>query len=140
MDSLIPPTLEAIRHIRWQLMTGQSVRLAVSSYLQEANHELARQLRYLLARQAQMTLSPSDKVFAKPVHRSLWELIERGLQGQPIADSLACLEEEVESMALRDLEGHVATLPLKALIPLLGLQFPAFIILLLGPIFRDLPL
>ena len=45
---------------------------------------------------------------------------------------------EVEAAAELELQAHVAQLPLKVLLPLLFFQFPAYLLLLLGPVLREL--
>ena len=70
--------------------------------------------------------------------RALWDLVDRGLAGEPISSALLALHDEVARAARAELELHVATLPFKMLIPLLLFQFPAHLLLLLGPMLRDL--
>ena len=53
-------------------------------------------------------------------------------------DALRALETEVESKAEAELDAHVAALPFKVLLPLLLFQFPAYLLLLLGPLLREL--
>lgn len=78
------------------------------------------------------------KPFASHWQEAFWELLERGCGGQPISEALLQLQEEVEKAVDHELELHIAGLPFKALVPLLLFQFPAFLLLLLGPIVREL--
>lgn len=140
MDSLTPPLLTALREMRWHLLAGRSVKDAMDAYLQVTNDEFSRKMRELWTLRHQGTLNCGEINLPTHYHRAFWDLLERGLLGQPIVDPMNNLEEEVERVSLRDLEMHVATLPFKALLPLLFLQFPAFIILLIGPLMRELTL
>lgn len=58
--------------------------------------------------------------------------------GQPVLDHLAALEDEITKAADAELDIHISTLPFKMLIPLLLFQFPAYLVLLLGPALREL--
>jgi hypothetical protein len=137
MDSLTPPLLTAIREIRWHLQAGRSIKESVQAYLRSQHDEFSVKLNELWSRKVQGQ-EPPDIAFANHRAQALWELIDRAYRGQPILEPLTILEDDVEATALSDLELHVATLPFKAMIPLLLLQFPAFAVLLIGPLLRDL--
>ncbi len=137
MDHLTPPLLTAIREIRWQLMNGRSLKESLLNYLHTHHDELAVKLNELWSLKMQGQIINSAQ-FSSHYAQALWDLIERGHQGQPILEPLNCLEEDVDSAARADLDMHVATLPFKALVPLLLFQFPAFVLLLIGPLLREL--
>jgi len=70
-------------------------------------------------------------------HREqLFLLLEAGKRGSSVLTEWRVLRREVEAQLEMDLKGHVESLPLKMLMPLLLLLFPAFLILLFGPIVR----
>jgi hypothetical protein len=112
------------------MSSGLSARESVKRYI--ATHPTPFSLRLLQSLNNQPCAWHSD------YQRAFWELISRGLEGQPIVEPLTALEAEIETAANHELDQHLATLPFKALIPLLGLQFPAFALLLLGPLMREL--
>lgn len=69
-----------------------------------------------------------------PYRRALFNIILDGFNGQPVFERIAELKIDLEDQAELDIESHIDRLPLLMLAPLLLLQFPAFLILLLGPI------
>lgn len=69
-----------------------------------------------------------------PYRRALYLIILDGFNGQPVFERLTELKGDLEEQAEHDIESHIDRLPLLMLAPLLLLQFPAFLILLLGPI------
>lgn len=136
MEVLIPPLLAAARELRWQIGAGRSMREAFRRYLESAQDEVAADLR------ERWTLATSggtmtSKPMRSPYRRALWDLVQRGSAGQPVLEPLAALEEEIEAAAQAELDLHLATLPFKVMLPLLLLQFPAHLILLLGPMLRE---
>lgn len=143
MEALIPPGLEAIQDVRWMLQSGRSMKESFRIYLDSHNNRLADEFRerWILKWQAKTSQSSGfaqQKAFRSHYHSALWELVERGCQGQPVLEALKALEEEIERAAQQELDLHISTLPFKILIPLLTLQFPAFLLLLLGPMLREL--
>jgi hypothetical protein len=78
------------------------------------------------------------RVRAQSVCRqSLFLIFDAGMAGQPIIPSLKDLRTEMEAQLELDMKTHIESLPLKMLVPLLLCMFPAFLILLLGPITRN---
>jgi hypothetical protein len=69
-----------------------------------------------------------------PQRRALVDLIATALSGQPILAHLEELKLELVNAIDLEIRGHIELLPIKMLIPLLMLQFPAFLILLFGPL------
>lgn len=139
MDHLTPPILTAVRELRWNLLSGQSLKCSLQAYLDDADDEFARHLRHRWALFQQGAESGDvKKTSGRPFSDALWDLIERGTKGEPVLEALEALESELEMAAHMDLEDHLGSLPFKALIPLLFLHFPAFAITLLGPWLREL--
>ena len=135
MEDIVPPLLHAIREIRWALSTGHSTKDAVQIYLGQTQDPLASQLRHAWIAHQQGGDRPKFDSFRE---HTLWSLIERGLNGQPIHDALLILEKDTEDAATHYLDAHLAKLPFKILVPLMFLQFPAYLLVLLGPVLREL--
>jgi hypothetical protein len=137
MEDLTPPLLGAIREMGLRISSGHSMKESLRLYLESANSEFAQRLRewWVLREQGRLQQAPA---FVSHYQRAFILLLERGLQGQPTLEHLQALEDEVTSAAQAELELHVATLPFKVLLPLLFFQFPAYLVVLLGPILRDL--
>jgi hypothetical protein len=135
MEDLTPPLLTAVREVKWHLSSGKSMKEAFNRYLDCAHDAFSEDFRrrWVLKQQG-MTLRPPKTA----LQQAFWELIERGSAGQPSLEALSLLEIEVEKAAQAELEAHIAALPFKVLVPLLLFQFPAYLILLLGPVLREL--
>lgn len=135
----MPTCLSAIREIRWQMENGNSVRESIKAVTGQTPNEFGDELKsWLQIRQSGENRPISPLSFQSPQRRALVSLLERGLQGQPILESLKALEEEVLRAALSELDGHIARLPFLSMIPLFLFQFPAYLLLLLGPLMSDL--
>jgi hypothetical protein len=139
MESLAPP-LSSLLHIRWEMENGSSFREALGSFLQVAGtDEFCCQLREWSVRKTHNQSTQSLFVsISSPYRRALLDLFERGWQGEPILESLQELEKEIRDACADELDRFVATLPFRALFPLLALQLPAYLMLLLGPVFSEL--
>jgi hypothetical protein len=73
-----------------------------------------------------------------PQRRALVDLIATALSGQPILTHLEELKLELVNAIDLEIRGHIELLPIKMLVPLLLLQFPAFLVLLFGPLLSRL--
>jgi len=139
MESLTPPVLNLARELHWRIRTGHSMRESVRSALAQDSSAYARRLREWWELQAQNSKHIDPKsYFSSPYQIALADLISRGCAGQPTSETLSSLCDEIENAANDEIETHINSLPFKLLIPLLLFQFPAFLILLIGPLLREL--
>jgi hypothetical protein len=139
MENLTPPLLQAVREVRWAIGSGLSVNEAVRIYLEQASGEFAQRFRAWWLQETQSSgPRPPPPTGTTFLQAQFFELIRRGRAGQPLSEVLRGLEEEIERSAQAELEMHLAALPFRVLLPLLLFQFPAYLILLLGPLLRDL--
>lgn len=137
METVTPPLLKAVQDIRWHLSCGRSMKESFRNYLDTNNDRLAAEFREIWTLKWQSS-TPAPLEFQNHYRRALWELVERGCAGQPVLEPLRGLEDEIERAAGAELDQHLSVLPFKVLLPLLLFQFPAHLILLLGPMLRDL--
>lgn len=135
----ISPNLKLIMSLRQGLESGDSTRTAVRAYLAKNHDEASRELSIWLA-QIENPQKSSPFHENKSINRreDLFQLIFRGLQGQSILPQLVLMEEESCESAKIEIEVFSAALPIKALFPLLLLQFPALLLLLFGPLLRQM--
>ena len=142
MEIVSPPLLTAVQEVRWSLSSGRSMSESVRLYLDHHGDEVASELRerWILKGQGPSTTQRPALPFRNHYRKALWELIERGLAGQPVLEALSALEWEVQQAAQQELEQHLSVLPFKVLMPLLLFQFPAYLLLLVLPLLRDLNL
>jgi hypothetical protein len=137
MEDLTPPLLAAVRDVRWRISSGRSMNESVALYLESSPSAFASTLREWWALKNQGR-PPNSTSFTSHLQKAFVNLIERGCAGQPTLEHLTALEAEVEAAATAELELFLTTLPFKVLLPLLAFQFPAYLVLLLGPLLREL--
>lgn len=137
MVGLAPP-LKAVLEIRLQMENGVSVSQAVRKYSQRNLDEpFAKNLGlWLFAKETGK--NREEQNFNTFYRRRLVELLDGGLKGEPILEALCDLEEDLIFAANEDLEQHLQKLPFVSLIPLLLFEFPAFFLLLTGPLLLNL--
>jgi hypothetical protein len=69
--------------------------------------------------------------------RSLFLILEAGMRGETILNRIRDLRTEIDDQLDIDVKAHIESLPFRMLAPLLLLMFPAYLILLFGPITRS---
>ncbi len=134
----LAPGLKCLVEIQSAIRNGETVRAGVGYYLHKSHphDEYAQQLRALLFAWDQEHSDWRSVLHAVkgPHRRALAELICAGLAGQSILSQLTELREELVRASEMDLKAYIDLLPIKMLVPLLLFQFPAFLILLFGPL------
>jgi hypothetical protein len=139
MENLAPP-LSVVLQLQLEMENGHSFRESLRQMLRSHDeNDFMKTIREWSVRKShnQSTLL-LVKSLTSPYRRTLLDLFERGWEGEPILEPLQSIEEEIRIAAQAELDQFIATLPFRAMIPLLLLQFPAYMLLLLGPILSDL--
>ena len=132
MESL-NPCLSCLLHIRLGLQSGESLRQSLHRFIAQHQNSLSDLLHQWLIFYDQG--QEFDLTSVKSVYRrQLLRLFRQGLNGRPVSAELAALESEVELAIQSEIDQYVSDLPLRAMLPLLFFQFPAYLLLLLGPI------
>lgn len=131
----IEPTLRLIRVVSAAMDSGDSVRIGISQYLQLPMDALAKKVQcwfHLIERgcETEVYLNQIENVH----HQVTLRLLERGLRGESIYSHLCLLGDEVQDQNLAEIEVFLAKLPIRMLLPLVFCLFPAFLLLLLGPL------
>lgn len=138
----IPSSLVLIADIKRALEKQQSLHVGIHFFIQRQYSD-AFSTQFLKWWQ-QQTLRSEEKSAGiyqfNDAQTCLIDLIQRGMGGGPIYDSLKALEAEFVQLCDEDIQKHIARLPLLLQIPLLGLLFPAILILLIIPAVRLLQL
>jgi hypothetical protein len=135
----LAPTLQCLIEIQSALQNGESLRAGLNRYTQVQTqpqaYAFAQSLKHFLFAWDQGQDWRAHIIKAPTPHRrALMEIIAFGLNGQAILPQLAELQSEVELACELDIKRFLDLLPLQMLIPLLFFQFPAFLILLFGPL------
>ncbi len=138
MDYLAPP-LKALLTVQLKIKSGLSVRSAIQSYVRDhLDCPFAKQVElWLFCHQTGHHFDDS-KLSKKIYRKSLLDIFDRGLKGEPILQILQEFEEELKEISLQNLDQQIQKLPFLTLIPLFLFQVPAFLLLLLAPLLLDL--
>lgn len=139
MENLAPP-LSVVLQLQLAIENGHSFRESLRQVLHSNDeNDFMKTIREWSVRKSHnQSTHLLVKSLISPYRRTLLDLFERGWDGEPILEPLQSIEEEIRSAAAAELDQFIATLPFRAMIPLLLLQFPAYMLLLLGPILSDL--
>ena len=132
----ISPALILLWDIKRALEKGQSVSLGMKFFLNRKIDDIFfNQVdQWWLAQNN--TLSAFNKSELAPTRKHLLEILEMGLKGQSILEFLKVYEQELILGCEDEIQVHLARLPLILMFPLMGLIFPALMILLIGPLLK----
>lgn len=133
------PTLALLLALKFGLEKGLTPKLSAREFLKEPAGDLVNIVgQWMAVRDAGNNPEYLLKQVKSPHRQALLRLMDRGFLGDTIYPTLVQLEIEVTEAAKAEMDAHISALPIKMLIPLLLLQFPAFLILLFGPLLADL--
>ncbi|MFS4458828.1 hypothetical protein [Bdellovibrio sp. HCB2-146] len=137
MESVAPP-LALLLCVKRAIEKGQPVRVGILYYLKRHEGDfpefVMRWMGLLQQGQDATTYLETEKSMHR---RILIQLLERGLRGEAIYPTLLQLESEIIEACQDELGTKLARLPFILLIPLLLFQFPAFLMLLFGPLLKN---
>jgi hypothetical protein len=139
MEDLAPP-LSVVLQIVLAMENGHSFRESMRQMLTQTTRSRFHEcLKEWVVRKSHNQSSHNLIRSEKSIYRrALLDLFERGWDGEPILEPLQSLRIEIQGAANAELDYFVATLPFRVMLPLLLLQFPAYLLLLLGPLMTDL--
>jgi hypothetical protein len=134
MEGLAPP-LELLLRSREALDRGLSVKAGIKIFVEKSKSDFSIEV----AQWFQLLESGRDGMLfleriPSPYRRQLLEILERGLQREPIAHLLNQFEGELIEACEDEIQKTLAYLPYKMMIPLLIFMLPAFFLLLVGPV------
>ncbi len=134
----ISPSLSLSLTVRAALESGYSVRTGILQFISASRDPFAEIVGTWLmcVDQNQPFHFISDHLH--PCRRSLLLLLEKGLRGLPILNHLVELEEEIIQSCEMEIEAQIQKTPLLLMIPVFVLMFPAYLLLLFGPIIQSL--
>lgn len=137
MEYIAPP-LKLITEVKRAIESGTSVRCGVLAYVQNSREDFSRDVsKWISCRDQGLSYQLIIQNQASQYRRSLLELLERGMRGESIYSHLLQLEIETIEACEDEIERKVTKLPFLLLVPLLLMQFPAFLMLLFGPLLEN---
>lgn len=135
----LPWPLEVVMFVRSYLTEGKSVRMAIEDYLKSQPPQRCPELRnWYLAVQNAASESALARLPENLYQRNLLFILTKGLRGDSISSSLSELEKEFLEVCDEDLERFASRLPSLLMVVTAVLIFPAFMLLILGPIVSDM--
>lgn len=133
----LTPSLRFVLVLRENLERGDSVRNAVRDFVHNYPSRFAEKVSiWMVERENGKNLV--SELEMQPSERFLIRVIDRGLNGEAIIATLRELEIEIIERCESQSEEFLELLPVKTLMPLLLFIFPAYLILLLGPLVERL--
>ena len=138
MEGLAPP-LELLITVRSAIEGGESVRTGVLRYVNRGTGDFPTVVgQWILAFDQGGNVEELLRRIPSVYRVSILRILMQGMKGQSIFALLVELEKELIEATQREIDKFIVLLPIKLLIPLLLLQFPAYLILLLGPLLKQL--
>lgn len=136
----ITPTLVLLWDVKRSLEKGYSVSNGIKFFIARG---LQHDFNFFVKKwylQQQSQNEPLSTQHLKASRRHLLSLLDMGLNGHSILESLKLYESEVIIGCEDEIQNHLAKLPLLLMIPLMGLIFPSLMMLLIGPALKMLQL
>ncbi len=140
MDDLtLPSALILVWDVKKAIENNRSIHTGLENYIQRdlkcKFHEFIK--NWVESKKLNKTIILKYDHFTI-YQRVLFDLIQKGIDGVSIYENIIELNDQMLSICDEDIEKHVALLPLKLQIPLLGLLFPAILMILIVPALKML--
>ncbi|MGE5085977.1 MAG: type II secretion system F family protein [Bacillota bacterium] len=137
MEGVAPP-LALLLCVKRILEKGQPVKQGVLYYLKRHDGEFAIEVsRWMALLQQGKDTQGVIKSLSSQYRQVLLQLLERGMRGESVYAALQGLEVELVEACEEEITNKLARLPFLLLVPLLLFQFPAFLMLLFGPLLQN---
>lgn len=137
----LPWPLEVLMFVRVEISEGRSVRSALDEYLQTHSRVELNILRvwYLsIQNSGRRSLDHPEVRASNSQVRTLLQVLERGVRGEAILPALLELERDFLELCDDDLERFASRLPTLIMGTTALFLFPAFVLILIGPLLADL--
>lgn len=129
------PCLQLVQCVIFAIDSGSSVKTGILNFLHKNNSEFSIQVKKWLFQIERGDWGAAKTLSFDSIYRRQCLLIlEHGLRGDPIRQNLEIFVFELKQACEIELEVYLARLPFRLMLPVLLLQFPAFLILLFQPI------
>lgn len=137
MESL-SPSLKCLYSIKRCLAQGLSLFEALKQFVEQCDSPFSVSLMIWLNYFESNNLENfPDQRWSSNYQPMLIESFRMGLTGCPIEERIDQLILEVEAAHRLEVDEFITLLPLKALMPVFLFQFPAFLLLIFGPVLSE---
>lgn len=127
--------LKLCLHVRVSIEGGEALRVSLLRFSDLEDSLLYLKLRQWLAHLDQSGGENCAESFFKNHHMHVFlEILFQGLSGHAIYDRIKAVEEELIEVCKDEFQKELDKLPYVLMVPLLLFMFPAYLLLLLGPI------
>lgn len=126
--------------LKEDILSGMSIRQCIRSYVDLWPNDFSKVLLKWLVSLENGTLESFYQTHSSisSFEKALFHLLEQANKGASILNSLEGLEQEMKTASLLQIDEHLGKLPYKLIVPLLLFQFPALLLLILGPLLLHL--
>ena len=131
----IVPSIEFVSGVKYGMQNGQSLTQSLERQLGRSKDRFHWEMARWFA--AYKSGHRYHREFPSIYQQSLVSILEEGLRGAPIVHALDELEAEMLFEFETQWKAYVERLPTILSIPLLLLFFPAYIVLLFGPLINS---
>ena len=123
-----------IREIQHYLTSGVSLRAAIEEI---SDNPISLQVKTVVFHydRGSLALDSQSKV---PVIQAFYNILFIGLSGNSILEGMSRVEVSIYEQIEQEFQKKLQTLPVRMMLPLLFLMFPAYLILMLGPILSNM--
>jgi hypothetical protein len=129
--------LKLCLHVRVSLEGGEALRVSLFRFAEMKNSLLHLKLKEWLSHFDQTGGECcAEKLFSNPHTQVFLEILSQGLAGHSIFDRVKAMEEEIVETCKDEFQRELDKLPYVLMVPLLLFMFPAYMMLLLGPILK----
>jgi len=131
----VAPTLLCAVYLHRFIENGDSMAVALRKYLNQFNDACAVEVAQVLLcyEQGRQYSIPT----MSPQREALFLIIQNALNGYPVSPALNHLTEELYTSSYAEMEQYAVILTHRVLVPVLLLQFPALLLLILGPLIQS---
>ncbi len=129
----IVPSISFLKIFMGHLQSGKSVGLALDETVKEEQSEFSLQVLHWRARN-QGSATPILFKACTHFQQAFFEIVGAGLEGAPVFELLVELEIEMLEEFDRQWKNYLEKLPMILSLPLLLFFFPAYVILMFGPL------
>lgn len=128
----IVPSISFIQDLKTNIEQGVSLQQSIQQLVNKPENTFTLKISLWFSYFQKSDRNPV--VFPTQYQKSLVEILEQGLNGAPVYEHLGMLEQEMCREFERQWKSYLESLPLKLSLPLLLFFFPAYVILLFGPL------
>ncbi len=128
-----------LNELVFALEDGQSSYNFVESYVEVNTNAWTQKLSQFIFKYKSNSVTNDDfQSIVNPYEKAILQLLIKSFEGDPVSEELKKIENQYFLAHQKNLDQHILKLPYLNMLPLFIFLFPAYLTLLLGPIFREL--